>query len=326
MVDVTNPILASKRILQYPLNLGSSDTDNHGNPSQYMMFKIQIDEHATKLKEDKSTGAVVSSTRVGIGTESEAKLITGSNKKDADPDLILMYGSDAVNAETWRYQKGMQRLDKVVVLPMPNQHTVGTTIRYSEEDQTLLTRLGDTYSQLGNGVIKEAAKLGKNSAISAIVNKFKSGATNTNALLAEERLALNPKKEVIFKDMGFRQFSFQYNFAPKSQAESEMVNSIIETFRYYALPELSPAKFFFMLPAEFDISFMLGSKHNPNIPKITTSVLQRVGINYSPNSGVWATLPNGAPVAIDMTLEFMEIELITRKRVYDKDSVITSGF
>lgn len=105
-----------------------------------------------------------------------------------------------------------------------------------------------------------------------------------------------------------------------------MVREIIETFRYYALPEISPAKFFYLLPAEFDISFILGEKPNPNIPKITTSVLQRISVNYSPNSGVWSTLPNGAPLAIDMTLDFMEIELVDRKRVFDKDSVITSGY
>lgn len=324
MVDITNPILASKRILQYPLNLGSSDIDDHGNPAQYMMFKIMIDEQATKLREDKSAGAVVSSTRVGIGASTE-RINLKENEKDADPDLKIQYGSEAVGAESWRYQKGMQRLDKVVVLPMPNQHNVGTTIRYSEEEQTGLSKLGDIYNQLGNGVVGEAATWGKNAGISAILNKLKNGITNTNALLAEERLALNPKKEVLFKDMGFRQFSFQYNFAPKSQEESEMVDRIIETFRYYASPELSPSKFFFMLPAEFDVSFMLGHKHNPHIPKIATSVLQRVGVNYSPNSGVWATLPNGAPVAIDMTLEFMELEIITRERIFNANSPITMG-
>lgn len=325
MADITNPILANKRILQYPLNLGSSDVDDHGNPSQYMMFKIMIDEQSTKLREDKSAGAVVSSTRVGIGAATDQTNLK-ENAKDVDPAFLIEYGSAAVNAETWRHQKGMQRLDKVVVLPMPNQHNVGTTVRYSEEDQTGLSKLGDIYNQLGNGVVGELGTLVKNVGISTIMNKIKNGITNTNALLAEERLALNPKKEVLFKDMGFRQFSFQYNFAPKSQAESEMVDRIIETFRYYASPELSPAKFFFMLPAEFDISFMLGHKHNPHIPKITTSVLQRVGVNYSPNSGVWATLPNGSPVAIDMTLEFMELELITRDRIFNPTSAITMGY
>jgi hypothetical protein len=325
----TNRLLKDKKVLQYPTNLGSSDVDKFGNYSQYTMFQIKIDEKATKLREDKSIGsAVVTTSRTGIGAETkfvEDKTLS----KNADPSLRVLYGDAAVDSQVWRTHKGIQRLDKVVILPMPNEHTVGTSIRYNSNfDPGILTKAGDMVNQIGSGVTNELATLYKNKAISGLVNKLtggRSGDLNTS-LLAEDKLALNPKKEVMFDSFGFREFSFRYQFAPKSEAESNIVREIIETFRYYALPEISPAKFFYLLPAEFDISFILGEKNNPNIPKITTSVLQRVSVNYSPNSGVWATLPNGAPVAIDMTLEFLELELVDRNRVYNKNSDITSGY
>lgn len=222
----------------------------------------------------------------------------------------------------------MTLLDKVVILPMPNEHTVGTSIRYnSNYDPSILTKAGDIVNQMGGDALNDLKTMGKNAGISALVNKLAGGRniTSTADLLAEERLALNPKKEVMFDSFGYREFSFRYQFAPKSENESNVVREIIETFRYYALPEIVKSKFFYLLPAEFDISFILGEKPNPNIPKITTSVLQRVGVNYSPNSGVWATLPNGAPLAIDMTLDFLELSLVDRKMVYNKDSAITSG-
>jgi hypothetical protein len=333
-----NQLLKDKRVLQYPMGLGSSPTDRHGSDSQFMMFQIRSDEKASTLRSDKSIGAaVVTNSRTGIGTETT--LIDSKTKstlfnqaslaKNADPSLRVLYGDTAVYSENWRTQKGMTRLDKVVILPMPNEHSVGTSIRYNNNyDPSALTKAGDIVNQMGGGAMGELQTLGKNAGISALVNKLAGGRniTSTADLLAEERLALNPKKEVMFDSFGYREFSFRYQFAPKSEAESNMVREIIETFRYYALPEISKAKFFYLLPAEFDISFILGEKLNPNIPKITTSVLQRVGVNYSPNSGVWATLPNGAPLAIDMTLDFLELELVDRNRVYNKDSVITSGY
>jgi hypothetical protein len=338
-----NRLIKDKKILQYPLGLGSHEVDAYDNATQYMFFKITSTSKASTLRDDAKKGDVyVTDSRTGIGTATEttSKVAVGplalkDNAKDADPDLRLMYSNDAVDKQFFRQQKGMSRLDKVVILPMPNMHSVGTTVQYNQNfSPTLLTKAGDMYNQLGNGVGTELATLLKNVAITGGVSKLSSalGIRGQDAdavqaaLLAEERLAINPKKEVMFDSFGYRQFSFQFNFAPKSKEESDMVAAIIETFRYYALPEISPAKNFYLLPAEFNINFMLGKENNPHIPKIMTSVLQRVSVNYSPNSGVWATLPNGAPLAIDMTLEFLELSLVDRNRVWNSASPITSGY
>jgi hypothetical protein len=327
-IPTTNiDVLADKKILQYPLGLGSKLKDDFGDLNQYMLFKINTDEKSSKLRDDASTGAVLVASRVGTGVA-----VQTSSSKNTDPALILQFGKDAVDKQQWVAQKGMTKLDRVIVLPMPYEHIVGTSISYTQEyDPSMLTKAGDIFNQVGNGVVAELATLGKNAIFSGSINKLKSlitgsgGATSTNALLAEERLTINPKKEVMFTGFGFRQFSFRYSFAPKSAEESKMVEQIIQTFRFYSLPEISPAKFFYMMPSEFEISFMLGQRNNPHVPRIATSVLQRVSVNYSPRS-VWATLPNGSPLAMDMTLDFLELELIDRNRVYNKDSEITSGY
>jgi hypothetical protein len=182
---------------------------------------------------------------------------------------------------------------------------------------------------MGQGVGGDLATLAKNKAISKIVNSFATQTTgkltDERALFAEEGLALNPKKEVMFDRFGFRSFNFRYSFAPKNQAESAMVNEIVETLRYYSLPEVNSTKMFFILPAEFQIEFMIGNKINPNIPRIANSFLSRISVNYAPGN-VWASLPDGSPISLDISMEFQENELIDRSRVYDKNSSITSGY
>ncbi|MFK5283411.1 hypothetical protein ACI3PL_27945, partial [Lacticaseibacillus paracasei] len=60
-------------------------------------------------------------------------------------------------------------MDKVIVLPMPSEHVVGTSIQYNQEySPTMLTKAGDMVNQLGNGMSKELWSLGKNAAISGL--------------------------------------------------------------------------------------------------------------------------------------------------------------
>ncbi len=384
-LDYTNSsdinVLKQKKIIEYPIGISAKAVDEYGNPSQYMMIKINTDTRSSKLKNDKATGGVMTqSTRVGTGIRASSmnaveNAAMGLNNnfnsvtdKDMDPDIILKNSAKDINAVTWQTQKGMTRLDRVVVLPMPDRHNVSTNIQYNLTDISFLTNVGDWINQVGNGAVGDLALLGKNAAISGIVNTTKNvgvGAANVGismankyvnnlltatfpgavgslpsniipqlkikdltslkAQLAEDRLAINPKKEIMFDSFGFRTFQFEYTFAPKDRYESESVNEIIQTLRYYALPEISGGKMFYIFPAEFEVFFMLGQTDNPNIPKMTTSVLESIVIQYS-DGNVWSTLPNGSPVVIHMSLQFKELELVDRNRVYNTTSSVNSGY
>lgn len=315
-------ILKGKRILQYPIGLGNTALDEYNKEQQYMMFKINTDEKTTSLREDVKLGDVVIPINNRGGTRISS---TRSSPKEADPDLKIKFGEAALEKLTFVKQKGMVRLDKVIVLPMPNDHRVTTSLEYKDQEQSDLTKLGDIMNSNAGGIVSGLWTMGKNKLIAGLVNAARSNTTSAEALYAEEGLLLNPKMEVMYKGFSFRKFTFDYHFAPKSVAESELVRDIIETFRYYALPELVKGKFFYLFPAEFEISFMQGQRDNPNIPRITTSVLENITVNYSPNS-VWSTLPNGANNSITMTLSFLEVELVDRTRVYNPESAATSGY
>lgn len=315
-------VLNDKKILAYPSSLGSSDKDAYGQDEEYVMIKINTDIKSQLLRTDASLGrTVVTNGRSGGGVRTEPATTTLNTSSDAK----FRFGEDAVSKEKWLTQKGMQSLDRVIVLPMPNEHSVRTAVQYNPEyEPTQLTKLGDMANQSFGGLASDGATKLKNWGFSAVINTLKSGLTSQQALLAEERLSANPKKEVMFDSFGFRKFSFNYMFAPRNETESNTVKNIIETLRYYSLPEISKGKLFYLFPAEFEISFMLGQKDNPHIPRVTTSVLQSVNVNYTPNS-VWSTLPNGAPLALSVNLEFLELELVDRSRVWNKDSTILGG-
>jgi len=283
-----------------------------------------MEDSSWRGRGDKVTGKVMvaANTRQGIKVATEPF----SSPKNDDPDMKIKYGDKTVNDQKWTTLKGMTRLDKVIVLPMPQEHTVNTSLKYNDEfASTDLTKLGDMMNNSAAGTASNLWTMAKTSVIAGIVNKVKSGATNEQSLLAEEGKVANPKKEVMYESFGFRTFNFSYQFAPKNEKESQMVSDIIETFRYYALPELMEGKMYYIYPSEFEISFMLGGVDNPHIPKITTSVLKRISVNYMPNS-IWSSLPNGAPLSLSISLEFLELELVDRARVYNEKSPITSGY
>lgn len=313
-------ILKGKRILQYPIGLGNTALDEYNKEQQFMMFKINTDEKTTSLREDVKLGDVV----IPINNRGGTRIASNrASPKEADPDLKIKFGEAALKDVVFVKQKGMVRLDKVIILPMPNDHRVDTSLTYKEQEQSKLTQIADALNG-GLGVAGGVYTALKNEGLAKILN-VAGTVTSPEALNAEEGLVWNPKKEVMYKDFDFRKFSFDYHFAPKSSAESELVRDIIETFRYYALPELVKGKLFYVFPAEFEISFMQGQRDNPNIPRITTSVLERIVVNYSPNS-VWSTLPNGGNASISMSLNFLEVELVDRSRVYNAESIATSGY
>lgn len=315
MATSTNPLLDDKIILQYPTGMHYDD--------EYVMFKINTDTGTKLLRNDKKfADTMVTTGRVGTGISSTSNITNPDNK---DPDVTTRFGPKATKDMDWLRQKDMITLNKVIVLPMPNDHNVRTSVMYNDQhDPGMLTKLGDMATQNLGSLAGELAELGVTAGVSGIINKIKSGVTDTKQLLAQSRLAINPKKEVMFDSFGFRSFNMNYTFAPKSAQEAEMVRSIIETFRYYSLPEISKAKTFYIFPSEFEIMFLKGDKDNPMIPRVTTSVLKSINVNYTPQ-GVWSSLPDGSPVAIHISMEFLEMELVDRSRVWNEQPIL-SGF
>jgi trimethylamine:corrinoid methyltransferase-like protein len=82
------------------------------------------------------------------------------------------------------------------------------------------------------------------------------------------------------------------------------------------LPEYkddADGQFLFIYPATFDIEYYVGAEQNKHIHKHTSCVLTNVAVDYTPNGSYAYFNKNGAPIQINVRMDFRELEIITRK-------------
>lgn len=166
------------------------------------------------------------------------------------------------------------------------------------------------------GRTEGAAKLAGNS----IVDAGKMQDLN----LYSQGFALNPQLEILYKGSDQRQYSFTFKFAPRNAKEMQELESIIRTLRFHAAPEyskeMSAQSRYFIPPSEFEIGFYIvdrngqGLLNNKHIPRMAQSVLTKVDVNYAPQ-GHYATFVDGAPVEVQLQLDFLETIVLTKADV-----------
>lgn len=212
---------------------------------------------------------------------------------------------DATNSEFLSIPRNTRRIAESIALHMPNGGLVYTEDnKYEEVSMTAMA----------GSLVSSAGKLGGDLAGKAadIITSIGQVVKNTGKLAG---YPINPRVEVLFATRPQRQWMFEVFLAPRSVSESITARKIINTLRYHAAPELGGAGFYFIPPAEFDITFFRQGVENLNLPRINTCVLERIDIDYAPQSGVYSTFRDGSPVAIRLSLGFREIEIVHKRRV-----------
>lgn len=124
----------------------------------------------------------------------------------------------------------------------------------------------------------------------------------------------NPFQTAIFKNVGVRQHNFTFRLVPETPEDSVMITRIITQLKYHALPGTTGNSAFLTMPDEVDLMFF-GTN---SLYGFARCVITRVGINFAP-TGVPAFFKNtpdsnlyGAPQAVELQLEFSEIEQLSR--------------
>ena len=138
-------------------------------------------------------------------------------------------------------------------------------------------------------------------------------------------LAINPHMAVLFKGVGFKEHSFSFKFIPRDEKESEDIQELCREFRYHMLPTLELGSLAFGYPDEFQITF---SRHlAPYLFDIGNCVLKSFDVTYN-GSGVPSFSAGGAPMEIDISLGFQEVNIETRnqKKKSTQTMMMASGF
>jgi len=113
---------------------------------------------------------------------------------------------------------------------------------------------------------------------------------------------------------GFRSFSYTFSLKPFNSAETETVQRIIDTFTQYSAPNQNTTRYtrVYDLPYVFKIQFFYGASEHRYIAKVGHCALTNIGISYG--GGKFSTFAGThAPVQVDLTLNFQEMELLNRE-------------
>ena len=215
------------------------------------------------------------------------------------------------------FSRPQKRLKKAIALHMPNNLRTGYRVAWGEKDTMAFQALAGASQQIGEVLQKGGSAESIKSAGTAGGDILKNIALQTamDGVGIGAGLAANPKKEQEFQGVDFREFSYNYQFAPRDEGEAATVINIIREFKYHMHPEyLESTGFTYVYPSEFDIVFYTGTEQNPFVHKHSSAVLTAMEVDYAPNN-VFVTFPNGMPTQINITLTFRELLTITKENI-----------
>ena len=131
---------------------------------------------------------------------------------------------------------------------------------------------------------------------------------------------LNPNTEVLYKGPKMRNFSLSFKMAPRNSNEADQIKKIIHAFKFATLPSYGGQGdknlSFVTLPMIADVTFMQGNKPHPWVTQFKPSAITNFNVSYTPD-GVWATLPNGSPVATTIKITFQELKMVYADELSD---------
>lgn len=212
----------------------------------------------------------------------------------------------AVEREALALPRSTRRIKESIALHMPNGGLVYT--EDSKFEEVSMTAMGGTIV----GAVANLREKTENGKLAKLLTATSQVVSNGSKLAG---FPINPRVEVLFANRPQRQWMFEVFMAPRSASEAATAKKIIDTLRYHAAPELGIGGFYFIPPAEFDITFFRQGVENTYLPRLNTCVLERIDVDYAPQGGTYATFRDGSPVAIRLSLGFREIEILHKRRV-----------
>ena len=199
----------------------------------------------------------------------------------------------------------------------------------------------DAGEQTGGAIAKAASDLKNNvvnsssvAGMTALGNQVSSG-MGTGLSLGILGQIQNPMLEMAYSSPNFRKFQFDFFFYPRDETEAMQVQNILDRFKYHQAPEFgqgieSEMGATLRPPSEFDIKFYYGAGENPNIPQLAEGcVLETIDVNYAPNGAQFYEVPGeniasrgrtGMPVGVQLTLNFTETSILTKKDLRNPES------
>ena len=227
------------------------------------------------------------------------------------------------------------RLDTAIALYMPPTATFVDNANYTDTEigaaakagmdiyadvmsgKSIATTVGNSLEQLGPALSEGLTK-----ALLGAVGNIPGFGGMREAYEMAAGTIIADRMELAFKGVAKRVFQFNFKMIPKSQQEADEIRKIIYAFRLNMLPEFKGGNRMgrkLRVPSTFNIQYMYNGGENNYLQKISTCVLENCTVSYGGDRYRTFT-PNeiGAPpVETSLTLNFKEMELITKDRVFE---------
>ena len=226
-----------------------------------------------------------------------------------------------------------KRLQTAISMYMPTNVSVNYGAQYTDTEIGAGVDLAlQFYDQMGGNQWSDAArtlldfdqpiKEGAVKLVLATLGAFPGLGGIRESEAAREGRILSNRMELAFKGVDKRKFSYTFKMIPRSQAEADEIFKITSAFKMNMLPEFVGGNRIgrkFTVPNTFDIQYMYNGSENQYLHKIATCVLESMNVAYGGDRyKTFAATDDGAPpVETTMTLNFAEMELITKERVYE---------
>ena len=136
------------------------------------------------------------------------------------------------------------------------------------------------------------------------------GISADEVLARTQGAVVNPNLELLFKGPTLRPFNFTFQMGARNEGESDEIMKILRFFKQGGSPQRTQAQYLVKAPHTFQIEYLHrgeGGQRNKYLNRIKECALLSVGVNYTPNNN-YATFKNGAPVAVELSLSFKELE------------------
>ena len=260
-------------------------------------------EKALKALGDDSTAA-----KVGAGQLTGGKSATFKNGKSR-----IQSTSSGINAGGGRHT----RVVDSIILYTPAGLKTTYTVSHSGKETGILgdiASLGDGDNVLARGG-EITAKIGMQ--ITDMLTQA-AGVGDFKAVLQKTTgRAFNNNLEMVFEGVPMREFSFEFEFVPKNRKELDSARKIISLFKFHMHPELGYSNDF-VVPSQFQITYMYIDKQNTYIPRISKCVCTKLDLQHGDES-VFSTFAGdelgAAPIYTKMSLNFSETEIMTKQKI-----------
>lgn len=227
-----------------------------------------------------------------------------------------------------------RRLDTAITMFMPADVKVSYKSNYTDTSIGSLTQLGSQvlgavraggyeagYEALQNNADDVLAAVGREG-IGNLISSIPSLGGAEEAIGLVTGTIVSDRMELAFKGIDKRKFTYTFKMMPKSKEEADEVRNIVNKFKFHMLPEMvdqNQRGRMMKYPDTFNIQYMWQGKENSYINKVSECYLESMDVDYGGDRyRTYEGNEEGAPpTETTITLNFAEIELITRERVIE---------